>query len=142
MDSLVSALVEDSVVVAYTPYFKGVETPQALLKITNKSLEENVTIFKRYFFSDDEIKEMIAWYYLVVLSIRGADVTDELINKLQRPSERHLATWVAYQLVDKRRLYENGALVIGQTFTDGSDYAGSVAGTPSSSISLQIGSVS
>ena len=83
---------------------------------------------------------MIEWYYLRVLDISNVEINDNLIGKLVRPSEKHMAIWVAYHLVDKRRLYEAAAGAIGQSFTDGSDYESSSdsAGTITT---VQIGSV-
>ena len=94
-----------------------------------------------YFFSDSEITDKIIWYYWKVLDIQNASVSPEAIAKLRRPSEQHMAIWVAYALVEKRRLYENAALSIGQSFTDGSDYVGSNMGTAPLSTTIQIGSV-
>lgn len=142
LEDLMNALIENEIVVAYTPYFRGGESSSSLLKVTGRSLSEDFTAFRRYFFSDEEIRKMIEWYYLVVLEIKDVELTDEIIGKLVRPSERHMAIWVSYYLVDKRRLYENAANSIGQSFTDGSDYTGStdsnIAGT---STTVQIGSV-
>lgn len=141
MDSLMDAMIGDGIVVAYTPYYRGVEVSSALIKVTDRSLNtDNFTAFRRYFFSDEEIKSMIEWYYLRVLDISNVEINDNLIGKLVRPSEKHMAIWVAYHLVDKRRLYEAAAGAIGQSFTDGSDYESSSdsAGTITT---VQIGSV-
>ena len=125
LEDLMNAFIEEEIIVAYTPYFRGQESSNTLIKVTNRNLDEDFTAFRRYFFSDEEIKEAIRWYYLRVLDIRDVVLTDEIIGKLIRPSEKHMAIWVAYHLVEKRRLYENAANAIGQSFTDGSDYAGS-----------------
>lgn len=136
-----NALIEANVVVAYTPYFRGTEPSTSLIQVKDKELTEDFTAFRRYFFSDEEIEEMTRWYYFVVLDIKDVDLTDETIGKLIRPSEKHLAIWVSYYLVDKRRLYENAAKAIGQTFTDGSDYTGSSDTTTGTVTTVQIGSV-
>lgn len=140
LEELMDALIEANIVVAYTPYFKGTEPTSVLIQVANKELTEDFTAFRRYFFSDKEIKDMISWYYLCVLNIRD-ELTDELVGRLKRPSEKHLAIWVSYFLVDKRRLYENAANAIGQTFTDGSDYTGSSDSTAGTVTTVQIGSV-
>lgn len=142
LESIMNALIENEIVVAYTPYFRGAEPSNALIKVTDRSLDEDFTAFRRYFFSDEEIKEAIRWYYYRVLEIKNVELTDEIVAKLIRPSEKHLAIWVSYFLVDKRRLYENAAHSIGQSFTDGSDYTGSTDNNISgSTTSVQIGSV-
>lgn len=141
LEDLMSAFIEAGIVVAYTPYFRGTESVYSLIPINNKELTEDFTAFRRYFFSDEDIKEMISWYYFVVLDIKDVELTDEIVGRLVRPSEKHLAIWVSYYLVDKRRLYENAANAIGQTFTDGSDYAGSSDTTAGTVTTVQIGSV-
>lgn len=138
---LLDALIAEGIVVAYTPYFKGDELTSSLIKVAARDADEDVTFFRRYFFSDWEIAKMISWYYFKVLDIKDVDLTDETVGKLIRPSEQHLAIWVSYHLVDRRRVYENAAGSIGQSFTDGSDYTGSgSAGTPLQT-TVQIGSV-
>ena len=139
LEDLMNALIEANIVVAYTPYFRGSEPSNILIPIT-KELTDDFTAFRRYFFSDEEVMDTICWYYSKVLEIDDVSLTDEVIGRLIRPSERHMAIWVAYQLVDKRRLYENAANAIGQSFTDGSDYAGSDSGSGNVT-SVQIGSV-
>ena len=142
LETLVRKLIEAEIVVAYTPYFIGSESVDSLIKVTDKDLSlDNCSVFRKYFFSDKEIVEMIRYYYSRVLRIELDDVTDDIIGKLKRPSERHLVLWVSYHLVDRRRLYENAANAIGQTFTDGSDYVGSGTDGVGSSTTVQIGSV-
>lgn len=141
LEEVMERLIEEGIVVAYTPYFRGAEKGTTLIKVT-KELDEDFTAFRKYFFSDEEIMHVVVRYYERVLGIRG-EITDEVISQLKRPSEQHLAIWVAYHLVDKRRLYENAASSIGQSFTDGSDYAGSSEASigASTHTSVQIGSV-
>ena len=141
LEDIMNALIEANVTVAYTPYFRGGEPSNVLIQVKNKKLTEDFTAFRRYFFSDEEIKEMIRWYYFKVLDIRNVELTDEVVGRLVRPSEKHLALWVAYHLVDKRRLYENASKAIGQSFTDGSDYVGSSDNTNGTVTTVQIGSV-
>lgn len=141
MDDIMNTLIGNGIVVAYTPYFRGEERADALIVVRDKELNDDFTAFRRYFFSDEEIKKTIIWYYHKVLHIHNVEIDDEIIGKLKRPSEKHLALWVAYHLVDKRRLYEAAAKAIGQTFTDGSDYAGSNDTSIGTVTSVQIGSV-
>ena len=141
LEDIMNAFIEAGIVVAYTPYFRGTEPSDVLVKVKDKELTEDFTAFRRYFFSDEEIKNMIRHYYRVVLDIKDVDLTDEVVGRLVRPSEKHLAIWVSYYLVDKRRLYENAANAIGQSFTDGSDYSGSSDNTVGTVTTVQIGSV-
>lgn len=141
LEDIMNALIEADIIVAYTPYFRGTEPSTALIQTKHKELTEDFTAFRRYFFSNEEIRTMICWYYFVVLDIKDVALTDEIIGKLIRPSEKHLSIWVSYHLVDKRRLYENAANAIGQTFTDGSDYTGSSDTMAGTVTTVQIGSV-
>lgn len=141
LEDVMNKLIEEGITVAYTPYFRGAEPTSALIQVKKRELSEDFTAFRRYFFSDEEIKEMICWYYARVLNIQNVELTEDVVSRLVRPSERHLTIWVAYQLVDKRRLYENAAKAIGQSFTDGSDYTGSSDTTTGTVTTVQIGSV-
>lgn len=141
MEKLMNKLIDSGIIVAYTPYFRGEEPTSSLIKVT-KSLDEDFTAFRRYFFSDNTIKDMICWYYQRVLDIINVNLTDDTVGKLIRPSEKHLAIWVSYFLVDKRRMYESAAQAIGQTFTDGSNYVGSTDSSGAGiTTTVQIGSV-
>lgn len=141
MEKLMNKLIDSGIIVAYTPYFRGEEPTSSLIKVT-KSLNEDFTAFRRYFFSDNTIKDMIRWYYQRVLDIINVNLTDDIVGKLIRPSEKHLAIWVSYFLVDKRRMYESAAQAIGQTFTDGSNYVGSTDSSGAGiTTTVQIGSV-
>lgn len=140
-ESIMEALIEANIVVAYTPYFRGTEPSTALIQVT-KELTDDFTAFRRYFFSDEEISKTIEWYYWRVLDIKNVELSDDIVGKLQRPSEKHLALWVSYYLVDKRRLYESAAASIGQSFTDSSDYVGSnLSDGTGTTTTTQIGSV-
>lgn len=141
LEDLMNALIEANVIVSYTPYFRGTEPSSVLIQVKGKELTDDFTAFRRYFFSDTEIMDMVSWYYFVVLDIKNVGLTDEIVGRLIRPSEKHLAIWVSYHLVDKRRLYENAANAIGQTFTDGSNYMGTSDTTVGTVTTVQIGSV-
>lgn len=142
LEDIMNAFIENNIVVAYTPYFQGQESSSILIPVKRKELTDDFTAFRRYFFSDDEIKDCIEYYYDRVLDIKGKEINDDLIGKLIRPSERHLVLWVSYQLVDKRRLCECAAGSIGQSFTDGSDYTGSdISSSMGTTTTTQIGSV-
>lgn len=142
LEDIMNALIEANIVVAYTPYFRGQEPSTILIPVKHKELTEDFTSFRRYFFSNDEVIDCIEYYYSRVLDIKGKDIDDDLVGKLVRPSEKHLVLWVAYHLVDKRRLYECAAGSIGQSFTDGSDYTGSdISSSMGTTTTTQIGSV-
>lgn len=142
LEDIMDALIDAGIVVAYTPYFRGAELSTNLIQVTEKELTESFTAFRRYFFSDEEIAQLVEWYYWKVLDIPNVELTDDIIGRLQRPSEKHLALWVSYHICEKRRLYESAAGSIGQSFTDGSDYVGSnVSESTGTTTTTQIGSV-
>lgn len=142
LESIMDALINAGIVVSYTPYFRGTELSTNLIQVTEKELTESFTAFRRYFFSNEEIAQLIEWYYWKVLDIPNVELTDEIVGRLQRPSEKHLALWVSYHICEKRRLYESAAGSIGQSFTDGSDYVGSnVSEGTGTTTTTQIGSV-
>lgn len=142
LEDIMAALINAGIVVAYTPYFRGTELPTSLIQVTEKELTESFTAFRRYFFSDEEIAQLVEWYYWRVLDIPNVELTDDIVGRLQRPSERHLTLWVSYHICEKRRLYESAAGSIGQSFTDGSDYVGSnVSEGIGTTTTTQIGSV-
>ena len=142
LESIMDALINAGIVVSYTPYFHGTELSTSLIQVTEKELTESFTAFRRYFFSNEEIAQLIEWYYWKVLDIPNVELTDEIVGRLQRPSEKHLALWVSYYICEKRRLYESAAGSIGQSFTDGSDYVGSnVSEGTGTTTTTQIGSV-
>ena len=144
MEELIEAISNQGFIVAYTPYFRGAEPSTALVPLRETLLEGNnsVTLFRRYFFSDVEIERIIRDYYRRVLDIFEVELSDTIIGRLVRPSEEHLALWVSYHIVEKRRLYEQAAGVIGQSFSDGTDYVGSdLSQATGTTTTTQIGSV-
>ena len=147
MEEVMDALQAAGIIVAFTPYFRGVEPSTALIALKERDINENITLFRRYFFSDEEIIGILRDYYCQVLDFHSVffnqrEIDDDLVGRLIRPSERHMALWVAYHIVEKRRLYEQAAAAIGQSFTDGSDYVGSdVSQSMGTTTTTQIGSV-
>lgn len=146
LGELMDFLISKGIVVAYTAFFRDNVSVEELLPCTNKSLsDEDVTIFRKYFFLDEDIKEMIVWYYYRVLDCFGVQttdyITDELVEKLHRPSEKHLVIWVSYWIVDKRRVYEMASKKLGLSFTDGTDYDSTSDTGNSMSTTVNIGSV-
>lgn len=141
LEELTNELMERGIVIAFTPYFKNDEPSSSLMPKASFELTENTTIYRRYFFSDETIKKEIQDYYYKVLSLPFQPIEEELVAKLRRPSERHLAIWTSYKLVEKRRMYENAVAHIGHSFSDGSDYTEGSGSTLPVSTTVNIGSV-
>lgn len=141
LEQLSNELMERNIVIAFTPYFKNDEPSSSLMPKSTFTLTDNVTLYRRYFFSDDSIKQTMQDYYYKVLSLPFQPINDELVAKLRRPSEKHLAVWTAYKLVEKRRMYENAVAHIGQSFSDGSEYVEGSGSSLPVSTTVSIGSV-
>lgn len=144
MEELINAVSDAGFIVSHTPYFRGAEPSTALIPLKQTLLEKgnSITFFRRYFFSDVEIERVIRTYYRRVLDIYEVELTDDIIGRLIRPSEEHLALWVSYHIVEKRRLYEQAAAAIGQSFSDGTDYVGAdLSQSMGTTTTTQIGSV-
>lgn len=117
LQDLFNALLEDDFRVAAASSFIGSE-PSSSLSPTGKILiDEIASITRKYFFSDDWLlKNPLSDYALSRLRVIGADIPQDLIlrsayfderfQKLVNPWDQHVALWTAYQLVDRRRLYE------------------------------------
>ena len=146
LDELMDFLISKNIVVAYSAFFRDTVSVEELLPCANRSLsDEDQTIFRKYFFLTDDIKQMMVNYYWRVLDCTGVktieDITNDLVGLLKRPSEQHLVLWVAYWIVDKRRMYEMAAKKLGLTFTDGTDYDSTSDVGNSVNTSVNIGSV-
>lgn len=141
LGELTDELIRTNIIMAFTPYFKNDEPSASLIPKDSLELSDNVTLYRRYFFSDETIKKEIQDYYYRVLHLPFEEITDELVAKLKRPSEKHLTIWTSYQLVEKRRLYENAAVHIGQSFSDGTEYVAGSGVTLPVSTTVNIGSV-
>lgn len=141
MEKIMNELIEKEIVVAYTPYFRGGQSSKSLIKMTDRLLNEDCVVFRKDFFDDEDILKLVGGYYRRVLGATNVELSDTIVSKLKRPSEEHLAIWVSYFLVEKRRMYEAAANSIGQTYTDGSDYVGSIVDNPADQVTVNIGSV-
>lgn len=141
--SLVSGMLAQEVILAHTPYFREGTPSTELLNVTDRSLDTAFQGFRGNFFSRDYIILRILKYYREILGITLEDeaALSNVIGQLVRPSEEHLCLWVAYTLVDERRLYENAAKYLNYSYTDGSDYTGSGDINDTGSITVNIGSV-
>lgn len=146
---LAENLISSGVIISYTPYFNGAESVQTLIPTVYTPLGMDHTLYRKFFFSDREIRKEILYYYYKVLGFKidntaetaNSVTLDLIIPKLIFPSERHLCYRVAYFLVEKRRSYEAAATFIGQSYTDGTGYDASNCNTGNGSTTVQIGSV-
>ena len=141
----------------YTLQYAGAYIPSepssAMLPMSRFNVAEFKPLFRTRFFSDTAIFETIKDYYLRVLtygsmvsrrileSATDEEITD-VVEDLGPQQTKHLVLWCAYQLVDKRRLYEAASEYISQSNYEGMSGAGVVVtGGGSSSIRVNIGDV-
>lgn len=146
LDELMDFLISKNVIVAYSAFFRDRVSVEELLPCKDRDISnDDLTVFRKYFFLDTDVKEMIVRYYWRVLDCIGVQditsITDDLVGKLKRPSEQHLVLWVAYWIVDKRRMYEMAAKKLGLSFTDGTDYDSVSDAGNSINTTVNIGSV-
>lgn len=143
LQALTDYLVSQEIVLSYSGYFIATERAVYLLRSTDAALSKPTVILRRFFFSDEVLKNIIIEYYSKVLSMTVAveDLADE-IERLDSNTSRHLTLWCAIIAVKNRRIYEVSASTFDEYFTDGS---GGVmrgnAGLPGNSVSVNIGGV-
>ena len=160
--ALTDDLLSKAIVFSYTVYFNGSELCTTFIPVTDAPLTVDFIANKRYFFSDATVKQELIYYYYKILCINATAsptttnpapidfpvvADDTIINAwlalLKYPSEKHMALWISYNLVDKRRLYEVAAEYVGLNYSDGTVYStGSKGGTENATeTTVQIGSV-
>lgn len=108
-------------IIASSPTFIGNEPSDALRKIAVKPLsDEPVSFSRKNYFSDSFIiREIVYEYLLGVFQIRPNQVPNDpadyltyvenFASNLNRPLDKHFGLWVAYHVVEKRRMYEAAA---------------------------------
>jgi hypothetical protein len=155
MEDLVSSFAAS--VRGYQLSYEGSYMPKApttdLLPVSAFSIATYMPIFRKKFFPDNAVFAIIKDYYLRVLiptsryssrqleQATDAEIT-EVIEDLLEQQLRHLIIWCAYQLVDKRRLYEAASEYLMQNSVEGTSGAGViVTGGGASSIRVNVGDV-
>lgn len=137
------------IIFSYGPYYSPNEPIQFVPTREPIPMTDNVTLMRKGFFSDQFYHELMRDYYGQVLWKQGVhhytidleDIDDDLIGRLVYPNEQHLALWVAYKAVDKRRLYELAQENLSQSFSDGSDYTEGSTGGNAGSVTVNLGDV-
>lgn len=134
--------------VSYSASFISNEPASSLIPISGLAIDMPVPIYRKYFFSDDYvIKELVRDYFIIQLGMDcgcdGKIQYEQVVAKMQCPRDRHLALWLAFYLLEKRRLFELSATTLGQsTFSNGSGDIGLVtAASGTSSLTMSIGDV-
>jgi hypothetical protein len=118
LDDILQALMSDAMnyEVSYSASFIGSEPSSSLLPRTGANLSIAVPVYRKYFFSADMVMKLAHMYLEQVIGVRceDIDVTDD-ISKFRSHRPQHMSLWIAYWLVDKRRLYELAGEIMGQS---------------------------
>lgn len=150
LQSIVNALMIDpeKYAISYSASFIGSEPSNSFLPLSGADLSGIVPIYRQYFFSDSYITtNFIEDYYLTILGANPDDVATAdysvEVPLLPRPQDRHLTIWVAYRMVEKRRLYEFSASAMGNqsTFSQTGDAALFVSPDGQDTIQMKVGDV-
>ena len=145
---LAAAIIADprSYSISYTSSFIASEASTSLMALTDKVITEAQPVHRTYFFSEAKIHALIIRYYETILctpcgEVEESDLATE-VSELGCHRPEHLALWIAYWLVEERRLYELAAETIGQSTFNGSGDAAFVGtGEDGSAITVSIGDV-
>lgn len=124
LGELVNALISNShgYAVSYAASFISGDACSTLLLLTDRDITIPVAISRTVFFSDSKIIELVKMYMQQILSMSCTEVdnmTDAQLNTFiqtligERP--KHMCLWVAWWLVDYRRMYEMAGMSLGQS---------------------------
>lgn len=123
LEDIVRTLVTAGYPLSYAASFVGSEPSDSLLPINSTLLDQPKPLYRRYFFSDVEVMDVMRRYLTMNVGYRYEDaysvnLTTE-VAKLKNAVPHHMALWCAYWLVDRRRIYEYASEMIGQsTFSE------------------------
>lgn len=119
----------------------------SLLTLSSTPISEAIPIFRKYFFSDERvILRFVQRYFMMVLQVSCADMkTIDLETEVsqftcQRPD--HMSTWIAYWMVNERRMFEMAAEMLGQSTFSFSNQQGIVGvSSTNGTVEMSIGDV-
>jgi hypothetical protein len=148
LKDLVDALIASNqgYAVTYNAYFSDGSLCQFLSPFSAKSLNDEVSLSKKYFFTDDEIKNTIKEYFVYYLD-KPCDEIDTMnlstdVAALKCPQPHHMSLWCAWWLTDKRRVYEMSAMYLQQSVQTGTGESTTMAyGNGGTRMTVQIGDV-
>jgi hypothetical protein len=148
LSDMVDALIDAGIVVATSGYFIGDELASCLRPGQLTVVGQDTTLMRRNFFPDATVRRIIVDYYARVLHLRllppTLSIPDSLATSIQDMTEYnlgHMCLWVAYHLIEKRRLYETSNEMLGQSnWSDGTGSFNS-GGQPKTSTTVTVGSV-
>lgn len=113
---------------SYAASFVGSEPSNSLLPVSSELSLSPTALYRKYFFSDAEVMEVMRRYLTMECGYSYAkayevDLLTE-VTKLSNAVPHHMALWCAYWLVERRRIYELASEVIGQSTFSGTGDAG------------------
>lgn len=102
---LMRILRQKGVTISILPDFVAVEYCASLEDFNYPSIQDAKTIYRDNYFSKEFIEQVIAEFFVYYIPYYVLDSTVEtLYKKLNYISQRKLIYWVAYYLVDKKRM--------------------------------------
>ena len=121
IEKITNALIVDTnkYSISYAASYIALELSTSLLTLTASPIFEPIAIYRKNFFGDQKIEDLIERYFQMILGVscedaETADLEEEIaLMTCQRPD--HMACWIAYWLVDQRRLFEMAGEMLGQS---------------------------
>jgi hypothetical protein len=133
--------------VSYNAYFTADAETTMLLAVTNRDISlDQQPIYKKYYYTDNEIMGFIREYYAYILGYPCADLStldlETDVASLNCPRPHHMTVWCAYWAVDKRRLSELASIYLDQSaFSQSGDGGQISSANAGASMNVQIGDV-
>lgn len=130
---------------SYGASFIGSEPSDSLLPVIDNSISSIYSVTRKYFFSDAVILKELRYYGIFYCFWKCGGTDQEIIDWLaaiECPRDYHATLYVAYHILEKRRLYELAAQSLGQSTMSVTGEGSLVSAAPGgTSITVSVGSV-
>jgi hypothetical protein len=124
----------------YTSTFISTEPSNTLFPMLRRPIGQLTPVYRRNYFSDYYLKGIMKEYFEIVMDRNyTVEQIEGLFTGVDSTQVRHMALWVAYHAVDKRRIYELSSTSLGQS-SDGESGFISTSSSPGQ-MTVQIGDV-
>lgn len=136
----------DKIGLSYAASYIGTAPSASLLPLAKSPLSIPRPLTRQYFFPDADVLKEVKKYFTMILGVRCPELDEMNLEtevsefSCQRPE--HMAMWMAYWLVERRRLYEMAGESLGKSTysgTGGDTLLGSM--DEDSDITVRVGSV-
>jgi len=121
LEDVINKLITEQYPISYSASYISTEPSNSLLPLSATVLSTPVSVYRRVFFSNSEVLEVLRRYFVMLLGYSYEDAYDiELTTTFEalgisNAQPHHMALWIAYWLVDRRRVYEMAAETMGQS---------------------------